>query len=463
MPDETPSAVIFDDSPPPDAITPHVVIGEPNESIEIRREVMTLHYQEDHRVEALISLRWLPMPTIRLSIPDLAIAAWFESGEPSGQLDDGTLLPDLVVTSKHMHMGPEGNSASVNAVVAGRVVSPGDRAARHALFLLPNYDAPMGRLIFYPGDGTPRATGRLVLAGGGWVITLDPVRGKRQVIEHLEANSGFGVTQVGRLERGDGSHFKAEEADEVLQALSWYVSFAAGHWTRPYLTTAFDENGGQIWQIWDHETSSPYRAQDTWIHSHHGSHFEGPFPGFMDLWIDETWRGVVKQAVHWHIESNARTNSIDGAIVLTQTAFELLASAILVDREAWLSQEEFDGLKAIPRIRLLFKWAGIPTGVPPQAGELVKLAMAKENNFCRLNGDPDAAAVMTWIRNKITHPTRKNLEALGRQPFEAKLEAWRLGLRNLDLCLLRLFGHNGSYCDRITRGRFPTADPVPWR
>ena len=99
----------------------------------------------------------------------------------------------------------------------------------------------------------------------------------------------------------------------------------------------------------------------------------------MKLWLDDTWEEVIRVAIHWYIEANALAGSIEGSIVLTQTAFELLSSAVLTDHNGWLSQEGYDKLAAADRIRLLFLWAGIPTGIPGELSHLVKLAKSFED------------------------------------------------------------------------------------
>jgi len=80
--------------------------------------------------------------------------------------------------------------------------------------------------------------------------------------------------------------------------------------------------------------------------SNHGDQFEAPFPGFLKLWQDDSWEEVTRVAIHWYIEANAQAGSIEGSIVLTQTAFELLASAVLVENHGWLSTDGYEKLAA---------------------------------------------------------------------------------------------------------------------
>ncbi len=182
--------------------------------------------------------------------------------------------------------------------------------------------------------------------------------------------------------------------------------------------------------------------------------FEAAFPGFLKLWLDEDWEEVIRVAIHWYVEANAQAGSIEGSIVLTQTAFELLASAILVEHYGWLSTDGYEKIAASDRIRLLFLWAGIPISVPAELADLTR--QAKADNW------PDTATAMTMIRNTITHPTKKNREKFGKHLSGARVDAWTLGLWNLELCLLRLFNYRGKYGNRIKQRWVGEVEVVPW-
>jgi hypothetical protein len=449
------------DRPPlPDALRPNVALGAPDEAVSIYEGPISFSQSgKSIRTDAIISLRWLPTPAIHLDVPRVPDGTYPQLGEFSIQLDDGTVAPHGLVTGIPMSMSGGAFSASFTGIINDRVVSPADGLASYVMFLLPNFDQPSGRGVLYP-DRSRRAS-RLTLRGGGWIINLDAADDQKNVEKYLEANSGFGITQVGRLEKADQAPFSAEDSQAALRALAWYISFAAGRWTGPCLPTGFDAGSKPMWQVWEYSRTVSFRRRTSWMDRVHGDQFEEPFPGFMKLWLDDTWEEVIRLAIHWYIEANALAGSVEGSIVLTQTSFELLASAILVDHDAWLSQDGCDRIAAADRIRLLFLWAGIPTGIPDELGDLVKLSKSFEDFM--LNKTPDAAAAMTTIRNTITHPTRKNREKFGRHTYEARNDAWTLGLRNLELCLLKLFDHRGTYADRIGRKWQGEVEPVPWK
>ena len=49
---------------------------------------------------------------------------------------------------------------------------------------------------------------------------------------------------------------------------------------------------------------SPYRHRQSWMDNGDNEHFEQPFPGFVKLWLDDSWEDVIRLAIHWYIEAN---------------------------------------------------------------------------------------------------------------------------------------------------------------
>jgi hypothetical protein len=163
------------------------------------------------------------------------------------RLDDGTMISEAAVTRLRHSMGQNGEGLSLAGIIGEQVVRPCDAPASYALFCLPNFTRLTGEPILYP-DCSCRAN-RLALEGGGWKIVLDCVENERACEEFLKASSGFAVTHIGRLERADGKTFTAVDARPILDALTWYMSFACGRWTGPCLPVGFDTIGQRVWEV----------------------------------------------------------------------------------------------------------------------------------------------------------------------------------------------------------------------
>ena len=403
--------------------------------------------------KAVVCLEWLPSPQVRFEMPELPLGVSPDLVDSvTMRLEDGRFIQGAVIRRIQPSGGPADQKSKASGIIGGWAGLDSASVADHALFVVPNFRAPTGRGVSFP-DGTSWAC-RHQLIGGGWSIRLDGRPDGRDVSEALDSQSGFAVTHVGRLSRTDGSAFTAREAVSVLVALNWYVSFTQGAWAGPCLPVGMTAEGGVSWRVWQVSRVAAHQFATSWLDRIHSAAFEGLFPEFMALWSDPDWEEVVRVAIHWYVEANNQAGSVEGAITLTQTALELLASALLVDKHKWVSSDGYEKLTAADRLRLLFAWAGIPTAIPAGLGDLE--AAAKADNW------PDAPTAMTAIRNTITHPTRKNREKLGRHAGQVKHEVWRLGLWFLELCLLRLFEHRGVYANRLIRRYQGQVECVPW-
>ena len=123
-----------------------------------------------------------------------------------------------------------------------------------------------------------------------------------------------------------------------------------------------------------------------------------------------------------------------------------------------------DKLQAEGSLQLLFSWLQIPITMPPVPEEsplfldALKKMLKAESNLL------DCAGCITAIRNRITHPKRKGKSTtILKYSPEERTEAYNLSKWYLELCLLRLFGYNGVYANRLYKSRWEgDYDQVPW-
>lgn len=445
----------MEQSRPPIAIHPHISISEHNQPINLYEGQMRVGSPESDQTfpaNGNIQLSWLPYSRLRFEV--LVHSILFEPEEVFLQLNDGTKINGSVL---NVNTKLETKESKLSGYIKrDPILQPEENQIQvhQAKFIVPNFKSLYARPVRYL-DSEQISKGRLILRGGGWVITLDPVDQLKEIEKTLEQSSGFAVTHVGQLEKDNSSLFNSTDALEILEALTWYLWFAKGACTSPCLPTGFNDAGNEVWTIWKHEIIKPFSNPPSWLDSNNYNQFEEPFPGFIDLWFDESWTEVIKLAIHWYVEANSGEVTVESSIVLTQSALELLASAVLVENYKLYSRNSYEKLSAKKRICSLFDWAGIPTQLPPQLSELEKYAREKDWK--------DTTTAMTEIRNKITHPTKKNRAKLSGYPNKVKLEVHQLGLWNLELCLLRLFNYQNGYANRLREGRFVgQLDEVPW-
>jgi hypothetical protein len=289
--------------------------------------------------------------------------------------------------------------------------------------------------------------------GGGWTVYLRPVENVADNLKAIRAQGGFGVTHLGKLERIDGSVFSSDQAMELITSLHYLFSFARGFWCSPLLPSGYDADGNRVWMEWGVRTSSAWRGVHSWFDPHRANVLAEILPGFLERWGSPLWRAPLARAIHWYLSSNTDAGGIEGSIILTQTALELLAWTYLVQDTRAISKKQFKNLPASGQIRLLLTTLGIPAMLP---SELTALKPVSESY-----GWEDGPHAFSGLRNSIVHP--RDNDRVSAVSVQARLEALQLGLWYMELTLLRLFGHTGEYGNRLVFGRWAgQVELVPW-
>ena len=272
--------------------------------------------------------------------------------------------------------------------------------------------------------------GQFIFETGDWRIVLATLPQSWDIHELLESQGGYSLTHVCKVERLERNPFSIDDARDLLEAFSYYLSFARGLWLAPMLIAGFDTEGTQVFEEWSACRADSWQNIYTWF-SPDSTDLVETFPGFMRRWQDKNWRELVQESIHWYVESKKQAGGVNGAIVLQQAALERLAWVLLVEDKRSLSQNGFQKLPASDQVRLLLSSLGIDLKLPSDCINLTQLA--KDLNWV------DGPQAITEIRNAIVHPNSKNRHKGNGSPEEARTEAWSVGLEYLELALLKLF------------------------
>jgi hypothetical protein len=373
-------------------------------------------------------------------------------------------------------LGPGSVSARVNAdaegvptfsVPAGADLAPPDdsalakregvnRAEFRVTQLAAGELARATRFIFHIGGGLDAQANSRYLDGGGlqpqiefalpgWHLVLVPGTATREsrdfsaIVSAVPVSDSVNEKDVGRLQRW----------------LFILLSFIANREVDGP-RCGLDDDGTVVWAEWTTPRIKPGMSGVTWCPA---PLVESALPelaeGFSAVTTDPDLEVIVDRAIGYSLAANG-DEVIEVRIPIACSGLELLAWAIL-QRENWLTDgDSRRGLTAGARVRLLLKWAGIPTGIPPG---LPKLAAR-----LRASGQPgwEGPEILFNVRNDMVHPPKRLIEPEWPEG-DLLFEAWQLGTWYLELALLRILGYKGHYWSRIRLNR-PGADgePVPW-
>jgi hypothetical protein len=282
---------------------------------------------------------------------------------------------------------------------------------------------------------------------GGWGLTLEPVPGLQSVINDLKREGGYRPTHRGFLTRTDNAPFRIVEGCDVLTALHYCLSFARGRWMGPMLPVAFNGGGEMVWEEWAIRTTDSWRNNGTWFDAHHAESLARILPGLWSHWNTPHWRTPLERAIYWYVISNGGAAGIEGGLVLSQAALELLARARLVE------------LGRAPRkrgaarlIRLGLESCDIPVQIPPVLGIL--------SEHVRNRHWIDGPHAITSLRNALVHP--EDSSAALDADVGARVQAYSLGQWYLELMLMRICDYEGVYSNRLEPKWVGDVSPVPW-
>jgi len=295
--------------------------------------------------------------------------------------------------------------------------------------------------------------GQIILKYNGWQIKITAVGNLRSLFKSLKSEGGYVITHVGEIKRLNKRSFRIEECRKILRALHYFLSFAAGYFTGPILPIGFNENNERLWEEWYKGLKTRYDSEGlSWFDIMHGELLEEIFPGFLNQWQNKIWNEPIETAIYWYLRSNMMEGGTDGAIILAQSALELLAYTFCIeDKKIW-TYKVFKNKSATEKIKELLSSLNIPKDMPPSLSKLFALG----KNF-KWSG-PQA---FTEVRNFIVHPGQKRKRLAGLKLPLA--EVWKLGLWYIELVLLHLFEHAGVYAERLKNGRWVgDVSTVPW-
>jgi len=293
---------------------------------------------------------------------------------------------------------------------------------------------------------------RIVLLSSDWKVTVESLLHTKERIDFLKSKGGYGITHVGKIERTDAKHFTYRAAEEIIESLFYFFSFARGFWAYPALPIGYGIKDDRVWEVWGIRRVDPWQSVLSWFDPHHGDFLSEVFPGFVNCWQDHNWRKTIKAAIYWYTRSNTLAAGTDGTIVLIQAALERLSWEYHVNFRENMSENGFDRLPASDRIKLLLSQADIPLDVPASLKKMQSLA--KKRNI-------DGPTTFTYIRNRIVHPgKRKGVIETADAPL---FECWNIGLWYLELFLLHLFEYKGKNASRLRLNRYwGDVEFLPW-
>ena len=291
-----------------------------------------------------------------------------------------------------------------------------------------------------------------------WRIDITETPNFHENRKILEQEDGYAVSHTGLINRSDRETFLVSEAKNVLSGLRVFLSFVSGSACGLTLVKAIDEYDRELTLEWGTAHVEPWSqgTKGCLPAIGGGDSISQLFPGFWCFYNDPDWKKTLCTVIDWYFNSNNSFAHI--GIILAQAALESLSYKIIRKE---LSANKTKELSTEKKLRKLLGIVEIDNEIPSSCKGLKdfseqKIKQRREKyEDCYIGDAPEA---IVQIRNDLVHAEKKYTPI----PPEAQIDAIRLSLWYIELILLRKFGYNGKYMNRL---RIAGGDPyeyVPW-
>lgn len=300
--------------------------------------------------------------------------------------------------------------------------------------------------------------GQIVLSHGKWLVQISAHDKTKEWNEAIKHSGGLAATHAGRIKKQNNEIISWNEAQNIINCLHHFLSFARGHW-QPLGHVRLLANDGvclhERWGILRGDDQFTQSSLTWWSHHPHANQLSDVFKGFWELWNDSLWKDTLPELIYWYLQANLAGKGHIGAgsaLILSQSTLEKLSWVYTTQIRKAVSEEAFQPgkLKASDQMRLLATLLDLPQEIPDILDSIKE--DVKGQKF------EDAFHAITVIRNQVVHSKKKR----ELKPM-AEFDAWNLSQWYVEMCLLRLMQYQGQYANRVRLKKWAgETDSVPW-
>ena len=295
--------------------------------------------------------------------------------------------------------------------------------------------------------------GRLLLDSEEYSIIIDKRTDYSERYFLLRNKGGYLTLYTGEITSKKGAVTQSNIHEQLI-LLSSFLNFLNGRRCSPIFRTGVFEDD-IIWCDYTAYHVDQFKFVKSWAPSDKSS-FNSIWDEFRKLWKDKNNQQFLNDAIHWYTEANNQSGLVDGAIIMAQTALELIYNWLLVEQKRFIIGKDAENISAANKIRLLISLLKISNDVPPSLKEL--------NKYVNEAGDEvqDAPDAFVQIRNALVHSQATKRKKVAEMDDMLKYEALQLGLWFIELSLLYILNYKGKYINRCYIYADGLDNNVPW-
>jgi hypothetical protein len=415
-----------------------------------------------------IEYSWFPNPQAIFAISHNLFSVPHDLDDVSITLQNSNRLIPVNIQNRQCSSNQNKTTFHISGMLSDNSIVGKEDNLHSIIFHIVNFCKYIGEVTCkHTQFGYSSNKGRITLSDNDWDIVIDEVsleeNKSSEMFSNLKDSGGHAITHVGRIKKKDNSNFNAEEAIEVIEILSHFLSFARGVKVPIVLFVGYNTLSEKVYEQWNAGFSQNWSYRSSWLPKQDARKLSVIFPKFVSWWKD--WGEAAQAILNMYLEANNNTFT-DVTIILAHSILESMARIILVEKKSKISSSDYDkrgSISPAEKISLLLDELVIPLNFPPLCSTLIPdLVHFVDNNIPTSERKNKSASesliVFTKIRNDITHANKKyNLSGM------VFFDTANLGLWYVEMAILSILEYNGSYSNRLQISKWEGEyEIVPW-
>lgn len=323
-------------------------------------------------------------------------------------------------------------------------------------FSLPNFRSFLGTTVKKITE-TNSYTGRnrIKLENDKYLIYIDKEQKYSALKDELKESGGYIILYNGLLKSKKGA-ISFEESKDIFHCLNTFLTFLNGRRVSALFTTGVFENE-TIWTNYTDYHVDIYKDCTSWPQDHSIMGLENIWVNFSQLWSDKEDRNFLTSVIHWYVEANNNSGFSEGAIIMAQTALELLYNWWIIENKKMIIGKDSENINASNKIRLLLSQLKIEHSVPNGLENLQNFVDSEIQIV-------DACDAVVQIRNAIVHSQEEKRKKLSSINFRVKYEALQICIWYIEMALLGILNYDNMYYNRTSKEfvKSKAMELVPW-
>jgi len=172
---------------------------------------------------------------------------------------------------------------------------------------------------------------RITFENEDYLIVIDKRHKYEDFRKELKNKGGYLLLYSGELTKKK-NNIRLEELNNLFRCFSNFLWFLNGRRCSPLFVQGIYEDE-VIWTEYSRTLVDQFKNVSSWPQKHDINGLNELWQNFYLIWENDNDKDFLISAIHWYIEANAISGYVEGAIIMSQTALELIYNWLLIEKK----------------------------------------------------------------------------------------------------------------------------------